>query len=169
MKLEKAKRFVNQYEYNTELVKESINSWWNNKLKKLIVIIVLLMISIGILFLITNKFTLLIIGLLCLLPIIFLSLKKRIAIKTELERIAVLYKGEPLIIKVIFDQNICMITSQGERRVELSSIQAFAETKNLIVLMVKGSMTIAFSKKGFIEGNSEDFLHHIKNILKKSI
>jgi len=166
--MKKRKRFVNQYEYNSDFVKEAINAWWNNKFKKLIIIMIILMIILVILSLITMKFSMLLISLLCLLPIILLNLKKKVAIKTELERMSVIYKGEPLIIKVIFDESICTSTSQGERIIELISIESFVETRHLIVLMIKGSMTIAFSKSGFSEGTSEEFLQHLKQIIKNN-
>jgi len=165
--VEKNKRFVNEYEYNSDFVKEAITAWWNTKFKKSLITMCTLMIILIVIFLITMKIKWLLISLICLLPIILLSLKKKIAIKTELERMDVVYKGEPLFIKVIFDNNIRLSTSQGERSVELNAIESFVETKNLIVLMVKGSMTIAFSKAGFTEGTCEEFLQKIKQFVKK--
>ncbi len=128
---------------------------------------IVLMGTLVIIFLITMKINWLLISLLCLLPIILFSFKKKVAVKTEIERMNVLYKGEPLLIKVVFDENISMSTSQGERMVELSSIESFVKTKNLIVLMVKGSMTISLSKDGFTEGTCEEFLLNLKEIVKK--
>ena len=127
----------------------------------------ILIVALIVVFFITAKIKWLLISLICLLPIILLSVKKRIAIKTELERMDVVYKRTPLFIKVIFDNNIRLSTSQGERSIELNAIESYVETKNLIVLMVKGSMTIAFSKKGFTEGTYEEFLQKLKQLIKK--
>ena len=160
--------FVNQYEYNREIVKEAINSWWNKKFQKVYCIIMMVpVILLFVLFFMTKEVKWLYLLSLPLLPIILLFLKKKIAIKTELKRISVIYKGETPKVKIIVDKEINMITSQGERSIEFSSIESFVETKKLIVLIIKGSMTIAVSKTGFTEGPYEEFLLYLNKVIRK--
>lgn len=166
--MSKTKRFINQYEYNSDFVKESIGVWWDSKFKKAMISMPILIIICIVSFLMTMKIIWLLTGGICLLPIILFKLKKNIAIKTELERMKVIYKDKPLNIKITLDDNICMLADGNKRSVEFSSIETFVETKNLIVLFIKGSMTIAFSKEGFTEGNYEEFLLYIKQIIKNN-
>lgn len=163
-----SKRFVNRYEYNLEFVKESVGVWWNSKFKKIIIVMSFLIVACVVLFLITLRIKWLAMSGLCLLPIVLFKLKKHIAIKTELERMKVIYKDKPLNIEITLDDNICMLANGNKRSVEFSSIETFVETKNLIVLFIKGSMTVAFSKEGFIEGSCEEFLLYIKQFKKKN-
>ena len=164
----KTKRFVNQYEYNSEFVKESVGVWWDSKFKKMVIFMSILIVACVVLFLLTLKIKWLVMSGVCLLPIVLFKLKKYIAINTELERMKVIYKDKFLNIKIILDDNICMFADGNKRSVEFSSIESFVETENLIVLFIKGSMTIAFSKEGFIEGSCEEFLLYITNYLKEN-
>lgn len=165
--MNETKKFVNEYEYNRKIVEESLRSWWNKKFKNNYVIIGMVIIILIILFLMTFNIHWLLLTIILFLPILLVELKKRIAIKTELDRLSVVYKEKIPVIKVIIDKDIKLITSNSEKSIEFSSIESFTETKNLIVLMIKGSMTVPLSKKGFIEGTYEDFLTYLKEIIKK--
>lgn len=164
--MEANKRFVNEYEYNREGAKEVTGSWWDYKFKKMNMVSIILMILEFLVFFITGKKSWLILGLLMLFVLVLFALKKRNAIKIELERMAVIYKCEAFNVKYIFDEKIHLITSQRDSEVELDTIEAFVETENFVVLMMKGSMTIAFHKHGFTEGTYEEFVLHLKEIIK---
>lgn len=47
-----------------------------------------------------------------------------------------------------------------------SDIEDFIETKNLIVLLLKGSLTVALSKNGFKEGSAEECIAFLKENIK---
>ena len=161
------KRFVNEYEYTPEIIKESTGSWWNYKFKNAYKEMIILLIMIIIIFFVTQNIKWLLFGIMPMIPIVLIYIKKKIAIKTELERAQVIYNSKPPVIKLILDKKITMITSTGERILELKNIESFIETKNLVVLMVKGSMTVAFTKEGFKEGTYKELLSYLSNLTNK--
>lgn len=71
---------------------------------------------------------------------------------------------------VIDDDNVHMISSQGERHINFSNILSLSESKNLIVLSCKGDMTITLTKNGFIEGTSKECIDFFyKKLMKNTI
>lgn len=46
------------------------------------------------------------------------------------------------------------------------SVCCYIETRNLIVLLVKGSMTVALDKRGFKEGTKEAFMSLLADKMK---
>ena len=93
-------------------------------------------------------------------------LKKKIAISNEKERMNVLYGDEFPKIVLSVSEDIRMKTENGEKKISFSSIEDVVETKNLIVCLLKGSMTLSFSKQGFVKGNEKEFLNYIKEKMK---
>ena len=92
-------------------------------------------------------------------PIVFLLAmieKEKKGIKVESERMSIMYgKTEVETIVELYD-NIKMITeSKNEREISYDHIITYKETKNLIVIILKGRMLIPLSKDGFIDGDVE--------------
>ena len=164
-------KIVNQYEYSESIIKESINSWWNIKFKWCYLIVLVLIITMLTLFIITKKIQWILLFFFSFLPLILLYFKKSNAVKIEKEKLNTIYKNKPLIIKVVIDNDIKTITSKGEKCVIFKEIEYYVETKNLIVLIIKGNMTIAIDKKGFIEGNYNSLIELLKqnNVINKKI
>ena len=161
------KRFINEYEYIPQIIKEATGAWWDYKFKKGYRDMTILLIMIIIISMITQNIKWLFLCIVPIIPITLIFAKKKIAIKTELERAQVIYKAKPPVVKLVLDEEITMTTSANERTLELKNIEAFVETKNLIVLMLKGCMTVAFDKNGFKEGTPEELLNYLSTLINK--
>ncbi len=160
------KKFINEYEYNIDVIKENINSWWNIKFKKNIIILLLLFIVVAILYFISKNIIFLISIFLIIIPIIFFIIKRNNAIKIELNVIKQKYNRDSFKIGIEIDKDIVLKTPRGEKSFELDIIESFYETKNLIVLNVKNNTTIALKKDSFIRGTSKDFLSFLEKLKK---
>jgi len=161
------KKFVNEYEYNTNIAKENINKWWNLKFKKSNITLIILLILVLILFLINKKTVFLISIFIILVPIVFFVVKKNIALNLEVKKIKELYNKDNFKFRVEIDKNIKLITPRGEKEFELNIIDSFYETENLIVLNNKNSTTIALKKDSFIKGTDKEFLLFLKDLKKE--
>lgn len=53
-------------------------------------------------------------------------------------------------------------SDKGENNVPFSDIENLAETKNWVILFLKGSMTVAPDKKGFTSGNADECINYLK-------
>jgi len=161
------KKFINEYEYDSNIAKESINAWWNLKFMKSNITIIIILILVLIMFIITKKKVFLISIFLLLIPIVFFLVKKNIALNLELKKIKALYNYASFKFRIEIDKNIKLITSQGEKNFELSIVESFYETKNLVVLNTKSAATIALKKDSFINGTKEEFIIFLNGLKMK--
>ena len=145
-------KFVNEYEYNIDVIKENKNKWWNIKFKKSSVKILMILIVCLLLYIFSKKNVFLISTFLLIIPIIFFIIKKSIAVKFELKTIEEKYNSDSFKIRIEIDKQITLITSRCNKKFDLNIIESFYETKNLIVLNVQNSTTIALKKDSFVEG-----------------
>lgn len=159
--------FVNQYEYTPQIISESVGAWWRKKFRYVPPVCITMIILLIFLFIFTKDYLYLILELCPVLLLDLYFLKIRRAIKHEQERVETISNGSPAIIKVTLNEKIHTESSQTERHVDYSSLEDLVETENLIVLMFKGSMTIALSKTGFLKGNYRDCLTFLHQIISK--
>lgn len=154
--------FVNEYEYTTDIISESIAAWWGKKFRNgYISMGICILISLG-LFLLRKRLIYLLLGLLSILLIVLFKVKEKRSVKLEQERMKVLYKDAVPIIRVEISEDIYTSTNKRESRISFSDVENVVETKNLIVLFIKGSMTVALDKKGFISGNADECMDYLK-------
>lgn len=164
------KTFVNEYEYTFDVISESISAWWRRKynFKKGCINSVLLALLILLISLYTEQWMLFVALIpLPLLYIIFIFQKMKIAVKLEQEKIKVIFPDGIPILQVEIDEDICMITPKSETHVQFSDIEDIIETKNLIILMVKGMMTVTLAKRGFKQGNAGGCIDYLNEHIRK--
>ena len=166
---------VNKYTNTKEIVKEYQKAWWNNRYKKEI-IVMLVVLLIGIFMLITQitQKNVKIMNLIAftILPIMYFAMyfyKKKKAFKLEQERFKKIYKDvKNREIKIRFDDVIKVTTNKSTTEVSYDKVKKYIDTKNLIVLLLEGDMTIALKKDSFVNGTEEDCKKILDDKLKYS-
>lgn len=154
--------FVNEYEYTTDIISESMAAWWGKKFRNgYISMGICILITLG-LFLLRKRIIYLLLGLLCVLLIVLFKVKEKRSVKLEQERRAVLYKDTVPTIRIEIGEDIHVLTDKKENLISFSDVENVVETKNLIVLFVKGSMTVTLDKQGFISGNADECMNYLK-------
>lgn len=166
---------VNKYTNTKEIVKEYQKAWWNNRYRKeIIVMIIVLLLGI---FMLANQIAQKNIRIMSLvafivLPIMYFAIyfyKKQKAFKLEAKRFEKTYKDvKNREIKIRFDDVIKVTTNKNTTEVSYEKIKKYIETKNLIVLLVEGDMTIALKKDAFINGTEEECKKVLDGKLKNS-
>lgn len=156
----------NTYQHTPENGKEIVNAWFNYKLGKMQILLVVLLI-IDILNLVFTPSTLDFILLVVIIGLMILyAIKRGQTIKMENDRLNVLYKEDyPTIITELTDE-IHSVSPNADRMIAYSDIKKVAQSKNFIVLMMKGEMTVALHKDGFEEGTTKECLELLKQKMK---
>lgn len=163
----KKNEFINEYEYNDNIISEVMKLWWYSKSKEAYIAVGATAIIMFILFLIFKNNIYLLLLFLMVILIIFFELKKLNIIKSEVTRTNVLYKNEKLNIKVIIDDSIHMITSQNERNISFDDIENISESSNVIVLSCKGDMTVTLVKDSFVSGDWKSCVTYLEEKINK--
>lgn len=164
------KIFVNEYEYTFDVISESISAWWRRKYNFKMGCISSVLLALLIFLISLYKERWMLFAALIPLPflyIIFILQKMKMAVKLEKEKIKVIFPDSVPILQVEIGEDICMITPKSETRVQFSDIEDIIVTKNLIILMVKGMMTVTLDKKGFKQGNAGECLEYLKGHIRK--
>lgn len=160
--------FRNEYEYTPDVMSEGITAWWKKKynLKNgyLLSGILFVLLLSGCLYL--KRWEFLTLELLPLLMIFFFYKKMKLAVKTEQEKMKVIFPDSVPVFHVEIGEDICMITPKADTHVPFSDIEDMIETKNLIILMVKGMMTVTLDKRGFKQGDVDACIEYLKERLK---
>lgn len=168
---------VNKYNYTEDIIKEYQNAWWRNEFKiGNVSMVATFIIAITMLVLKFNNGSISILSsLLIALPILYFisyPIKKNKAIKMETEKYQKSYNRKNNKIEIKLENNNIIINSNGNKtEVEYVKVKKIIETKNLIVILLKGDMTISLKKDSFIDGTSDECKRFLKEKmkLKKSI
>lgn len=163
---------VNKYTNTKEIVKEYQKAWWNNRYRKEIIVMCGVLI-IGVISLITQiiqkNINIMVLGAFIGLPLMYFLMyfyKKQRSFKIEAKKFEKTYKGvKNREIKIRFDDVIKVTTNKNTSEVSYNKIKKYIETKNLIVLLVEGDLTIALKKDSFVNGTEEE----CKKILNEKI
>ena len=166
---------VNKYTNTKEIVKEYQKAWWNNRYKKEIMVM-LVVLLIGIFTLITQitekNIRVMSLAAFIVLPTMYFGMyfyKKQKAFKLEIKRFEEIYKDvKNREIKIRFDNVIKVTTNKNISEVSYDKIKKYIETKNLIVILLEGDMTIALKKDSFINGTEEEFKKVLDEKIKNS-
>lgn len=166
---------VNKYTNTKEIVKEYQKAWWNNRYKKEIIVMCGVLI-IGIIMLVTQvmqkNVRIMSLVAFIVLPIMYFGMyfyKKKRAFKIEQERFDKVYKNvKNREIKIRFDDIIKVTTNKKTTEVAYEKVKRYIDTKNLIILLVEGDMTIALKKDSFINGTEEEFKNMLDSKLRNS-
>lgn len=163
---------INKYVQTKDLVKEYQNAWWKNYFKKgIIVMSIILLVSIILFIQCYIKYNLINVGFIaliaiCVLYFILLYLKKEKAIKMELKRYNALFNNQDKEIKIKLQKSIEIEIDKNKREIFYDKVKNYIETKNLIILLVEGNMTISLKKDAFTKGSYEECKELLNNEIK---
>ena len=156
--------FVNEYKYTPDMAGEAIRAYMRNKADRDYKMMLLLIPLAIVCTFLTRKITILLIvvGLELVLVIGLMKLAAYRTIKAEKERMQVLYPEGPPVIRFEIGKSIIFNNGKQESNVAFSDIVKILETKNLIVIILKGEMNIALGKTNFLEGSPEECLSYLE-------
>ncbi|MFI3307555.1 MAG: YcxB family protein [Mycoplasmatota bacterium] len=153
------------YEHNLKNSKEIAEAWFNNKAKKINIIIYIFIVLLIIAMIFSFQILyLLFFGLLLIVKVVYIK-KRKDLVNMEGARLKVIYKDKPLNVTVELDDKIHLISNKSQRVLEYSDILEIIQSKNFIVLVVKGQMTIAINKNNFETGSAKECLKLLKEKL----
>lgn len=161
-------QFANEYCYTEDVMKEGITSWYQWKFRKGRISMLICMVVIVLYALVTWNLGYLLLEVLPILVLVLQKVKASKAIQVEQERFQVIYPDAPPVLRVEIGQNVVLKTKENVRNVAFSDIEGIQETKNLLVLCIKGMMTVVLDKGGFLEGNAEDCLAYLRERTKST-
>lgn len=157
--------FVNEYEFTEDISEEAIGSFMRDKagmdykicLVFMLFSLVFAVVARDIIFL----FLALALVLVSLLIIGLIKLTTYRTVKVEKDRKKVLYPDGNPTFRIEIDKGIHIKNGIKENNVAFSNIEKILDTRNLIVIILKGSLNIALSKTGFLEGSPEECLSYM--------
>jgi len=99
----------------------------------------------------------------------FFALMTYIKIKLERKRLQIIYHGKDPVFIYEIDNNIVEhnVTTGGNTIYEYSHIYKIVESKNLLILMIKGSIVLSIKKNGFTQGSWKDCKEFISQKCKE--
>lgn len=151
-------RFVNEYEYTQDILEESIGVWWDRKFRDGYCTMFVVFILIAVLSIVLRRPVFLLFEFCPLFGITLFRFNRKKAIQIERERMDILFRGLPISYRVEVGEDIFTISPKNTNRIQFSDVENYTETRNLIVLFIRGSMTLPLVKNGFKEGTKEDFM-----------
>lgn len=154
--------FVNEYKYTTNIISESMAVWWGRKFRNGYIsmgICILLILGLSLL---RMQFAYLLLELFPIPVIVLFKVKEKRAVKLEQERMEVIYKDVVPSVRIEINEDIHVLFNEKESRVSFSDVENVVETNNLIIIFIKGSMTAALDKKGFITGDADECMNYLK-------
>ena len=165
---------VNKYINTKQIVREYQRAWWNDRYRKEIIVMVIVLL-LGMFMLITQiiqkDVKIMSLLLFAILPIMYFAMyfyKRKIAFKIEQEQYNKMYKDvKNREIKIRFDNVIKVTTNKNTSEISYDKIKKYIDTKNLIVLLLEGDMTIALKKDSFINGTEQECKKILDSKLKK--
>ena len=156
------KLFVNEYKYTTDIISESMAVFWMRYFRNGYIsmgIFILLILSLA---LFRMQLIYLLLEPLPILMIVLFKVKEKRSVKLEQERMKVIYKDVVPSIRVEISEDIHLLSDERESCVSFSDVKDMVETNHLIVLFIRGSMTVALDKKGFISGTADECIDYLK-------
>lgn len=88
--------------------------------------------------------------------------RKNRAIRMQQERIKVLFKDAAPVYRIEIGEDIHAASPESERNISFSDVMKLIETENLIILMIRGNLTITLDKRGFIQGDADTCRQYLK-------
>ncbi len=156
------KRFVNEYRCTDAFIRECTEKCSKWKVRKNVIILMICSVIFLLLFLAMRNLTFLIMALLPFGSLGILRLNISKGVKNEISRLHVLNPQQTPLIRVEIGEDISYCSQKANNRIAFSNVEAILETKNQIVLAIKGSMTLPLDKNGFTEGTADECLAYLR-------
>lgn len=156
------KLFINEYKYTKDIISESMAVWWSRKFRNGYIsmgICILIFLSISLL---GKRLAYLLLVPLPILVMVLFKVKEKQAVKLEQERIEVIFKDAVPSFHIEIGEDIRVLSDKGDSSASFSDVENMIETNHLIILFLRGSMTVALDKSGFISGNADECINYLK-------
>lgn len=169
--------FVNEYRNTNEIISECVTAQVHRRSIVLYVAIgcyalwALYMIAMDIYFgafsiyTLLSSYELMVIILTALLIWLCIRRKNR-AVRTQQERIRVFFKDEIPVYRIEIGEDIHMTTLGSERSISFSDVRKMIETKNLMILLVRGNLAVTLDKRGFVLGDADECRQYLKEKIR---
>lgn len=172
----KTAKFVNEYDYTIDGVREMVGVYTKRRCTKLIIATLLIIAAIlAASDLVSGKIApgkILTDLLILLLALVILAIESwwvyKRSLKLQTERVEVMFRNETPHVRVeVTSDNLTIKSSlkSGEaEKYPLSLVKKVFQTDNYIVIVLKGALFIAMDKRGFDEGNWQDAWAYLNNL-----
>lgn len=157
---------INKYKYTMEGANEIITKWWADKFQTGIIRMVLLVVFNLVVYAVTGHKAALVLTAACILALVLVFLKAKNAVCIELQRIEVTHGKDGVELTVELGDKIIINSQNGTKTILYEYIEKIIESKNFIILCVKGEMTMALKKDSFVEGSKDECMKFLKEKLK---
>lgn len=176
----KTTKFVNEYDYTIDGVREIAGTYNRRRCTKIIVVTMLIMVVLFVMvnvvsgkLVISRLVTHILILLLVLAVLVVESwLVCRRAVRLQVEQAEMLFKGKVPHIRIeLTDDGISIQSSirpDSHEKYPLSTIKKVFQTDNYLVLVLKGPLFAAMDKHGFGETDWHDVLAYLNDVKSTS-
>ncbi len=148
---------VNKYLYTDEIIRETMKKSINKLVIVLDVIAMLICIYCTYKGVLLDSTFLIVEGVFLLFFVICINAYKiKKAIDIQIERIRVQYGEEPQEITIELKDNIKMYIKDSKKEIAFNDVISYKETDNLLIILLKGKMTIPLKKDSFVEGSMKE-------------
>lgn len=165
--------FVNEYQYTDEIISECTTAQVRRRSVVLYIAIALFILYAFLLIILPYIYIgeFIYMGLsydemmAILIPVMLIWLcirRRKRAIKMSQERIRVLFKDTIPVYRIEIGEDIHATSSRSESNISFSDVVKMFETENLIILMIRGNLTIILDKRGFIQGDADGCKQYLK-------
>uniref|UniRef100_I5AVD7 YcxB-like protein domain-containing protein n=1 Tax=Eubacterium cellulosolvens (strain ATCC 43171 / JCM 9499 / 6) TaxID=633697 RepID=I5AVD7_EUBC6 len=158
-------KFVNKYAYTPQIAREAMTVWWRTKNRIRYIILILMVVGFPAAALIVGQPIIALIGLLGIFGIISLEMQRVAAARKELDNIRKAYHIDSPMMRVEIDETaIRTRVSNTRNEVSVDSIENYVVRKDMIVLFLKGKLTLALRNEGYEKGNAEEMIRFLNDL-----
>lgn len=159
---------VNRYLYTAEIIRETMKKSINKSAIILDIIGVFICIYCIYKGVLLNSTFLIVEGVILLFLVIGINAYKiKKAIDIQIERVRVQYGEEPQEITIELKDNIQMYIKDSKKEISFNDVISYKETDNLLIILLKGKMTIPLKKDSFLEGSMKECKELLDGILNR--
>lgn len=88
--------------------------------------------------------------------------RKNRAIRMQQERVRVVYKDAIPVYRIEIGEDIHATSPESERNISFSDVRKLIETENLMIMMIRGNLTVTLDKRGFTQGDADTCRQYLK-------
>lgn len=155
-------KFINEYTYSEEMIRESLLAKWYDKNKKVYIAIALFIVVMLVMAVVKRNWIFLIFVALFIALGAFYELIKKRTVNEDVEKAQGLYEDGATSIRVEISDVIRAKSASNEKEIQYSDVTKLINSKNLILIVLKGGTTFTLSKDGFISGDAVECLQYLK-------
>lgn len=93
--------------------------------------------------------------------------REKRAVRMQQERSRVFFKDAIPVYRIEIGEDIHMTTLGSERNLSFSDVRKLIETKNLMILLVRGNLAVSLDKRGFVQGDTDECRQYLKEKIRQ--